>query len=996
MSAMKHEGRPQPWKDRLSEAARAVWAKHDFDANGWLPLYRHMADSAAVATRLWDSWLPAQVRDHISRALPDGDHDARVLAVWLAATHDIGKATPAFACQVEDLADDMRAHGLDMPLQKQMADRNLAPHGLAGQLLLRDWLVEHHGWTERATHQLTVVAGGHHGVPPTVNAITALDRHPGLLRTPGHEQAWTAVQHELLDTAARITGASERLSAWNSLKLPQTAQVLLTALVITADWIASNPELFPLFPGAGERGSDPERTEAAWRLLDLPRQWEPKEPQGTAAEIFEARFDLPPGAVPRPVQEQAVEAARAMSGPGLMVMEAPMGEGKTEAALAAAEILGARTGAGGCFVALPTMATSNAMFQRYLHWLERLPGMPEQAVSVFLAHSKAHLNKDFTELMGGGRHLATDTDRDGRDGPDGRGADSAKGNSPAELVAHRWLRGRKKGMLSSFAVGTVDQLLFTGLKSKHLALRHLALAGKVVVIDEAHAYDTYMNVYLDRALAWLGEYGVPVVILSATLPARRRRELVDAYTGTSKPSGSAAAEAAEAVESAREYPLITTAERGSAPRVHTPAASGRSTDVALEPLDDDLGVLADRLDAELAEGGCALVVRNTVARVHETASHLRDRFGSDAITVAHSRFLDLDRADRDAQLLQAYGPPAKVAELGGERPTRHIVVASQVVEQSLDVDFDLLVTDLAPVDLVLQRMGRLHRHPRSEDQSQRPPRLRAARCLVTGVDWAQTPPQPVRGSRTVYGAYPLLRSLAVLRSRLKAGPSPDEVGPGPDGAGGAASTVALPDDISPLVQDAYGEAEKAPPTWDERLTEAREAHEREHARKGEKAQTFLLRPAGRDGRAIVGWVDAGVGEADETRAGKAQVRDTGESLEVLVARRYADGTVTTVPWLSEERGGLPLPTHDAPPFRSARALAASGLRLPYQLTASGAVMDQAISELESQVVMAWQNKDAHWIAGELVLFLDEDNRAELAGHTLHYTESDGLEVHRAD
>ncbi|MEE2048102.1 CRISPR-associated helicase/endonuclease Cas3, partial [Nocardiopsis tropica] len=280
--------------------------------------------------------------------------------------------------------------------------------------------------------------------------------------------------------------------------------------------------------------------------------------------------------------------------------------------------------------------------------------------------------------------------------------------------------------------------------------------------------------------------------------------------------------------------------------------------------------------------------RNTVARVHEAAAHLRAHFGDDTVTVTHSRFLALDRAANDDALVADYGPPAKVADLGGERPTRHIVVASQVVEQSLDVDFDLLVTDLAPVDLMLQRMGRLHRHPRGPDQSDRPERVRWARCLVTDVDWGEAPPKAVRGSRTVYGEYALMRALAVLRTRLEAEPADADT----------ARTVRLPDDISPLVQDAYGDGSIAPDTWDEVMAQALRAHETEQARKGEKAQTFLLKPAARDGRALIGWIEAGVGDAEDTQAGKAQVRDTRDSLEVLVARRAADGTVTTVPWLA--------------------------------------------------------------------------------------------------
>ncbi|MFL1429141.1 MULTISPECIES: CRISPR-associated helicase Cas3' [unclassified Nocardiopsis] len=852
----------------------------------------------------------------------------------------------------------MRREGLEIPSRKQLPDHSYAPHGLAGQLILRDWLTTHHGWSKRATHQLTVVVGGHHGVQPTNPGILAADKRPDLLRTPGNEQAWLDVQHELLDTAATRTGVAPRLAAWREVELPQPVQVLLSSLVITADWIASNPDLFPLHPNAGTRAHDPVRTREAWRLLGLPAQWRPQEPQGTSAELFAARFDLPTGATPRPVQEQAVEAARAMPAPGLMIIEAPMGEGKTEAALAVAEVFAARSGAGGCFVALPTMATSNAMFDRFLTWLARVPGMPTEAASVFLAHSKAHLNEDYLALMGGGVTLDLD-----RDGADGHGATA--------LIAHRWLRGRKKGMLASFAVGTIDQLLFLGLKSRHLALRHLALSGKVVVVDEAHAYDTHMNTYLDRALSWLGEYGVPVVILSATLPARRRRELVAAYTGDRHGH--------DHVEQARAYPLITTAAPGTPAAVLTPPASGRGTDVLLEPLDDDLATLTSRLGTDLADGGCALVIRNTVARVHEAAAHLRDAFGEDTVTVAHSRFLDLDRAANDAALVAAYGPPDR----GHDRPARHIVVATQVVEQSLDVDFDLLVTDLAPIDLVLQRMGRLHRHPRGEDQADRPAPLRRARCLITGVDRTATPPEPVRGSRTVYGEHVLLRSLAVLRSRLEARTD-------------AERTVHLPADISPLVQDAYADDDALiPPAWKDRAEQARTAHDVARVTQEEKADVFLLDAPKRPGRALIGWVDAGVGDADDSHKGRAQVRDTAESLEVLVARRSADGTVTTVPWLPDDRGGVELPTHTAPPADAARTLLASALRLPYQFT-FGAIIDRAIDELEADMVPAWQTKDAHWIAGELVLFLDENDRADLAGYHLHYTRTDGLKATRAE
>lgn len=962
----------------MGGAVRTVWAKHDRATQKWLPLWRHLADSAAVAGLLWDHWLPRNVKELLAEPLPGGEADARRLYVWLAGTHDIGKATPAFACQVPELADVMAAAGLGMRTRGQFGDdRRMAPHGPAGQALLQEWLQDRHGWTRRASAQFAVVVGGHHGVPPDHLQIHDLDAHPELLRTPGPAEAvWRRVQDELLDACADTFEVADRLDHWREVKLPQPVQALLTAAVIVSDWIASNPDLFPYFPEERPRG-DTERVAAAWRGLRLPAPWSPAEPAGSATELFAARFALPPGAVVRPVQEQALAVARGMERPGMLIIEAPMGEGKTEAALAVAEVFAARSGAGGLYVALPTMATGNAMFPRLLAWLDRLPstasGTAREAApeprSVLLAHAKAALQEDYAELMRDSRHTVAAVDAYGDDESPARSAKAA----PAGLVAHQWLRGRKKGLLASFAVGTIDQLLMAGLKSRHLALRHLVMAGKVVVIDEAHAYDTYMNTYLDRVLSWLGAYGVPVVVLSATLPAGRRRELAEAYTGTS----------AELLAHCADYPLLTAVAPGTDPVTASPAASGRRTDVVLECLADDPSALADRLAVELGDGGCALVVRNTVDRVTDTAAVLRARFGAEHVTVAHARFIDIDRAGKDAALLARFGPPDGQGRSPLRPPTAHIVVASQVAEQSLDVDFDLLVTDLCPVDLLLQRMGRLHRHPRGERQDARPPRLRQPRCLVTGVDWSTEPaPTPVKGSRTVYGPYALLRSLAVLAPHI-----------GMPGAPGR--PVRLPEDISPLVQRAYGDGEPCPARWEPTAGPARALHQEARDRQRKRAEVFRLDEVRRAGRALIGWIDAGVGDADDSSAGRAQVRDGRESLEVLVVMRRADGTLATLPWLDGGRGGLELPTDAVPSPRAARAAAASGLRLPYHFSFPGS-LHEALSELEELYVPAWQEKESHWLAGELILALDEDRRARLAGWHLAYDPDEGLLVTREE
>ncbi|MFI9772061.1 CRISPR-associated helicase Cas3' [Streptomyces sp. NPDC052415] len=951
----------------LGEAARAVWAKHERDADGWLPLWRHMEDAAAVAGLLWDRWLPASVRVLVGEALPGGEEDARALAVWLAGVHDIGKATPAFACQVPLLADAMRDRGLAMPSREAMgADRRLAPHGLAGQVLLGEWLEACYGWPPARCGQFTVAVGGHHGLPPEHGQIKALYQHEELLRTPGASgSVWAGVQGELLDACATRFGVEDRLPGWKGVVLPQPVQVLLTALVIVSDWVASSPDLFPYFPDAVPVSGE-ERLAAAWRGLDLPAPWRAGLPDGDAQTVFRDRFGLPDGARPRPVQEAAVALAREMEAPGLMVVEAPMGEGKTEAALAVAEIFAARSGAGGVFFALPTMATGNAMFPRLLDWLDRLPAPDGARYSVHLAHSKAALNDAYTGLMAnGGRVAAVDLDGAGSEGARDRVA------AGPELVVHAWLHGRKRAMLASFVAGTIDQLLFAGLKSRHLALRHLAVAGKVVVIDEAHAYDTYMNVYLDRVLSWLGAYRVPVVVLSATLPASRRRELLEAYSGAPRtPCHDTARSGA--------YPLLTAVTPGGAPVVRFPQASARSTDVQVEALADDVGVLADRLERELAGGGCALVVRNTVKRVLQTARELRRRFGDGDVTVAHSCFVDLDRAEKDRSLLERFGPPGQP---GQRPPGRHIVVASQVAEQSLDVDFDLLVSDLCPVDLLLQRMGRLHRHQRGPGQSLRPEQLRQARCLLTGADWTAPVSAPVRGSLAVYGRYALLRSAAVLLAHLEGGP---------------ARPVRLPADISVLVQGAYGDGQVGPEHWQDDLTRAREQLDRQRADQEERAAVFRLGTVGRPGRPLFGWLAAGVGEADDTRAGRAQVRDSRESLEVVVVQRRADGSLATLPWLKEDskgrpRGGIELPQDTTPTRFAARAAASSGLRLPLQFSYAQ-TMDQAIAELEQLYLPDWQGKDSPWLDGQLILALDEDCQTRLAGFVLRYSPADGLEV----
>ncbi len=1037
-----------------SRSAAVAWAKSapfGGPITQWLPLWRHLDDTGAVAGELWDHWVPPPVRRLISAGLPDGEADGRRLLTWLAGIHDIGKISPAFAVQ-SPLIDRMvrpivsGGGGFDSLGGLVVPERSQLRHERAGAIALHDWLVDQ-GFRQRQTRPFVVVVGGHHGDYPAAADLDSggQDHLLGI-------GVWERARRFLLDRAAMRYDIGGRLRQWRS-AFGRPAQMAVTGLVIMADWIASSADHFDLWPvdevpdiPLAPDAEDRDRIARGLRRLALTPGWVAPSVPADIGEFFADRF--PGVGAPRPVQQHAVATAEAIGGAGIIVIEAPMGEGKTEAALLAAEVLAARTGASGLIVALPTQATSNAMFSRVLEWLERLPSDSNSATdaSVALVHGKASLNEEYRDLCLPWRSAVGPdygcpkcaTGGGGRDGcPHADGGRNTDSGGPARLVAvvDEWMRGRKRATLSSFVVGTIDQVLFGSLKARHVMLRQLSLIGKVVVLDEVHAADVYMASFLDRTLEWLGASGVPVILLSATLPPARRAALYGAYErGRRSVAHSAVAAApgeapgfgvpvAAAVDTSPlnrllGYPSIvatpgsgvavagaapgadfdgppptdraTDAPTAEAPTVVELEPSGRSAEVDVRRLDDDLDFLVGLLRDQLADGGCAVVVRNTVRRVQEAAERLAAEFGADQATVAHAQFLACDRLANDDRLLDLFGPPGRA-----DRPTRHIVVASQVVEQSLDVDFDLMVTDAAPVDLVLQRLGRLHRHERGAGESDRPARLRRAQCWVTGVDWAPgglvharrasaavrapspslaatfaRPPKPVRGSVSVYGKYPLLAALAVLERHLDGAP------------------IRLPQDIAPLVAQAYGELE-APAGWAEVMARARTKDAEAMDRRQKNAQNYLLGPPITGADSMFDAMRAGFGQVDEdSPQGQRCVRDGGDSIEVIVVQRGADGIDRVPSWVGE-RPGEPLPLREYPIEDPglARALARCSLRLPFALSNEG-VIDSVIKNLESNVFPGWAKTP--YLSGMLALVLDEDASAALADHRVTYDRRYGL------
>jgi CRISPR-associated helicase Cas3/CRISPR-associated endonuclease Cas3-HD len=896
-----------------------------------MPLVQHLSDSADVAGPVWD-WLPLHIRDLIERALPRGARDGRVLLMWLAGVHDIGKCSPPFAHKMPVLTEPMRSLGFAFP--RDTTDFGKAPHGLVGHVVLSRWLQERHGFQRNVATSYAVVVGGHHGAPPSVLNLRATQRNPDLTG----EGTWAAVQAEILDGMAARVGATDLLPRWADMPLPPTVQAVLTGAVIVSDWLASNTELFPY-----QAEDQAARVSAAWRELGLPAPWRPAAPPDEAAAHLAARFPHLAAFPPHPIQQLALDAAQAATSPSLMIVEAAMGTGKTEAALLAVEVLAARFGCGGVYVALPTMATSDAMFGRVQDWIENLPG--SGPTSTYLAHGKAGLNDRFNLVRQ--RHAASVCDEDA---------------SPQQVEARvlAWLTGRKKGVLANMVVGTIDQLLFSALQAKHLALRHLAFAGKVVVIDEAHAADDYMRMYLTRSLEWLAAYGVPVVLLSATLPWRQRQQLADAYRrGLGLDPVAISADA--------PYPALTTVSAAGVTVAAPPVAGEMSHRIEVTCLDDDLDTLAATLAGLLVDGGCAAVIRNTVGRAQDTARFLRERLDDTEVVLHHSRFIAAHRARKETTLR------AQLGRDGSNRPTRQVVVGTQVLEQSLDVDFDVMVTDLAPVDLLLQRAGRLHRHERGIDRA---PALRNPQLFITGItEWSDDGlPTPDRGASTVYGLSRLLRAAAVLDL------SPVEP-----------RSIRLPADIRDLVERAYADAIPGPEAWRSAIDEADREHQRIVGGQRRRADEYRIAALDQlEGDNLVGWLEyGGASEADDTRSGASRVRDSEDGIEVIVVQRRADGTVVCldVPG-GEHAGELAVLLMEPPPEPVARTLAATTVRLPLSMTAHDRDFDATLRALEADAHEGWQQSP--WLAGQLALHLDEDWQAQVGDWQVSYDIDLGL------
>ncbi len=733
-----------------SISLRRLWAKTDSDGL-WHPLLLHMLDVAATASVIVER-EPATTRHRLAEILGLPWEQALPWLLLLIAAHDLGKACPGFQCKWQNLS------GLN-PGRNPNVRVN---HAYVSQIALSAWLVER-GWPDELARLAADAVGCHHGSRAAPTALEALEWDRSAL---GRDE-WAAARHALLDILFDVfqpTATPEKAA------LDGPAFMLLAGLTSFADWIGSNTEWFTF----GTEAEDPAawfaaRRACAQQALDA-LGWRSRTPLLTSPCSFQEVFGFPP----RPLQEAVAAMLAGLDAPAILLIEAPMGEGKTEAAWFAHLELQRRFQHRGLYIALPTQATGNAMFARTLAFLRARDA--GRQLDLQLLHGGTLHNEAFQQLR-----LASVHDDD----------HSATG----QVRAAEWFTHKKRALLSEYGVGTVDQALLPVLPVRHHFVRLWGLANRVVVFDEIHAYDAYTGTLLIHLVRWLHALGSSVLLLSATLPPAIRRELAR-VVGGELPATPAA------------YPRLSVFSTGCVRQTHFEADPARRVTIDIQPIGSALEDMRMALLRQLAGGGMGLALVNTVERAQalyglfaegrpllwegeQVGKQLDD--GTE-IYLFHARFPANQRQLREQRVLDIFG---KTGGQDGElRSGRKLLIATQVAEQSLDLDFDLIATDLAPIDLLLQRAGRLWRHPRPR----RP--VAAPLLLVAGLagDAPDDFGRPLWWS-AVYAESILLRTWCLLRQ-------PEH------------RQLTLPDDIDTLVQAVYEENVPIPAELQARLDKA--------------------------------------------------------------------------------------------------------------------------------------------------------------------------------
>jgi len=657
-----------------------IWAKtikHDGIISFRSVLY-HCLDVGCVLKSIW--WrLDPTFRKSIAKAVSLSEEDFCSWLCFFGAGHDVGKATPSFQNKTKFIKEQKFEERWIYLRDKYSfsnvwADNNEEfYHQELSQIIIKNFLKDNLGIEDNFLQDFCLCVGAHHGTFSNIEKRISLKkrqfkRAAGLMDSD--KASWKDQQSNVLEILASFFEVREipcpkKPGKWNQWIYP-----CICGMISTADWIASSLP-FDCFVESDFTTYQKDVIFHANSILDeigfihsikSVVDWEP-----------EIAFD---GKTLHPSQRECLEAIKDVNGQFLAIIENPTGSGKTEVGYSLSHYAMKKNKHCGIYDAMPTCATSNAMFDRFSSFINRIIG-DEQERSIQLAHSRSGMKyKDIKEKS------------------------AVLKDDESTFLFHKWFSSGKRRMLAPFGVGTVDQSLAAILQSRYFFMRLLGLANKVIIFDEVHAYDVYMSDLFCHLLRWLSFLGCSVVVLSATLPASKRKNIARSFYGRVD---------LNAIDADVLYPRITIVGRGKKPIIRslTVLNEERKT-FAIRKMSYDCQVLCYDLLNSIKNGGCISSIVTVVGRSQKIAKMLQQQADSDVeIILLHARTSSLWRAETEQIVLDKFG---RAAWENGKRPKKAIVIATQVLEQSLDVDFDAIWTDMAPGDLILQRIGRCHRH----------------------------------------------------------------------------------------------------------------------------------------------------------------------------------------------------------------------------------------------------------------------------------------------
>ncbi|AEH61401.1 CRISPR-associated helicase Cas3 [Methanosalsum zhilinae DSM 4017] len=651
----------------------------------------HCLDVAATANSLLHN--DKIFLEKFKNYLPIEDDDLICLITFYIAIHDIGKFSKNFQSLQPHLMKKLRGYSSEKSYE--IRHDSLGYHlwnslwndlWKMNILSLDKTIYDEFDWNELILPWLRATTG-HHGYPPIYINNGVQINYDELFSSDDKEMAVSYIesisQLILKNGFSSLTSNSGDVDIFEDLeRYFKKTSWLLSGLAVVSDWIGSSESYF-------NYNSSIMNLEKYWTEIALPASKKALKDSGICPSqvSHESGINHLFGYIKKPTPMQNfVSEMELGNGPQLFIIEDTTGSGKTEAAISLSHRLMIREGLHGLFFGLPTMATSNAMYERLYESYSKIYE-PISNPSLVLAHGQSHLSKIFRNTIGPNK---TENDFYGEN-------NTKESTISAQCSA--WIAdNRKKSLLADVGVGTIDQAIMSVLPSKHQSLRLLGLSRNVLIVDEVHAYDPYMHELLCNLLTFHASLGGSVILLSATLPLKQKNDLVRSFS-------TGAGYEFESV-SKIEYPLVTHISSSGSEEQPVDYLSQNERVVSCEFFHDKTHVRKSIIDAS-NNGFCCCWIRNTVDDAIDAYNSIANCIGHENVILFHARFTMGDRLKIEESVLETFGKNS-----GNKQRAGKILISTQVVEQSLDLDFDYMVTDLAPIDLIIQRAGRLHRHKR--------------------------------------------------------------------------------------------------------------------------------------------------------------------------------------------------------------------------------------------------------------------------------------------